>query len=659
MRAKLLIPLLLILATGFIYWDVAHFEFTNFDDNSYITDNRFVREGLSWESITWAFTRGHTLDGNWVPLTWLSLTCDASVFGSNAGGFHATNVVLHASNAVLLYVVLLSMTAAPWRSGFVAALFAMHPLHVESVAWVAERKDVLSAFFGLLAIAGFVGYARRPERNEPGRVWYLFALLAFVGSLMSKQMLVTLPFVLLLLDYWPLRRTKWIDLADAPQSSEVHPDSPCAPAFPNQPLSRLLLEKIPFLLIAVVFCAIAFGAQQRAGAVSTLGERPLPDRLANAVVTYAAYLRQTVWPSDLAVFYPYPDGIPVAQVVGSGCLLLVISAVAVWQVRRRPYLLVGWLFYLGTLVPVIGLVPIGLQRMADRYTYVPLIGVFIAATWWLACLSKSPTWRRVVLPIGCAAVLIACSLATRQQVQHWRDGEALFRRAIAVTQDNAVAQNMLGNALLENDEVEEAASCFAEAIRIQPNFTLAHYNRAQALLRLQRRSEAIVELETAVGLDPSSHIVRTALADAYRDSGRLEEAIEQYEQALSSAPGHVAARTNLANLFRDRGELRQAVEHYQAALSSDPNSIVTHANLGTTLFQLGQPDDGIFHLREALRLDRRRVATLVNLGIALAAVGKKEEAIVLLDEALQLDPNNSAARAAAANVRAVGKRSVP
>lgn len=641
MRPRLLIPPLLVLATAVVYWDVAGFEFVNFDDDREVIDNPFVRDGLSGESIAWAFTRGHTLDGNWIPLTWLSLTLDAELFGLQAGGYHVTNVAFHALNAVMLYLLLQSMTACPWRSGFVAALFALHPLHVESVAWVAERKDVLSTFFGLLAVAGYVRYARQPGRDQSGRIWYLLALPAFVASLMSKQMLVTLPFLLLLLDYWPLRRVA--------RAGEVNPPDPddSPPAFLPQPVSRLLLEKVPFLVITVGFSAVAFWSQQRAGAVSTLAERPLADRLATAVFAYAAYLRKMVWPNDLAIFYPYPaGGFPWNQIVIAGCVLLAISAVAIWQARRRPYLLVGWLWYLGTLVPVIGIVPIGLQSMADRYTYLPLIGVFIAVTWLAASLSESTAWQRGVLPVVSTILLVVCVMSSRAQVRHWQDGVTVFTRAVSVTEANAVAQNFLGAALLLKDEPQQALESLEEAIRVQPNFTLAHHNRARALQRLGRQNEAIAALETAVALEPASYQGRTLLADAYRDAGRTDLAVEQYRRVLADAPNHVPALTNLANLLRSRGELQEAVSHYQTALQADSESVVTHSSLGTALFQLGRPDDAIFHLREALRLDPEHVPSLVNLGIALAALGRQQEAIGLLQQASRVDPDNQAAAAA-------------
>lgn len=641
MRPQLLIPPLLVLATAVVYWDVAGFEFVNFDDDREVIDNPFVRDGLSGESIAWAFTRGHTLDGNWIPLTWLSLTLDAELFGLQAGGYHVTNVVFHALNAVMLYLLLQSMTACPCRSGFVAALFALHPLHVESVAWVAERKDVLSTFFGFLAVAGYVRYARQPGRDQSGRIWYLLALPAFVASLMSKQMLVTLPFLLLLLDYWPLCRVAWAGEVEQPHQDEAGP-----PAFPPQAISRLLLEKVPFLVITAGFSAVALWSQQRAGAVSTLAERPLRDRIATSVVAYAAYLRKTVWPNDLAVFYPYhADGYSLTQVVGAGCLLVAISAVAIWQVRRRRYLLVGWLWYLGTLVPVIGIVPIGLQSMADRYTYIPLIGVFVAIAWLAVSLSESGAWRRVVLPVS-VLVLVACMISSRAQVQYWRDGVTVFARAVAVTGHNAVAQNFLGAALLLNDEPQQALESLDEAIRVQPNFTLAHHNRARALQRLGRQNEAIAALETAVALEPASYQGRTLLADAYRDAGRTDLAVEQYRRVLADAPNHVPALTNLANLLRSRGELQEAISHYQTALQADSESVVTHSSLGAALFQLGRPDDAIFHLREALRLDPEHVPSLVNLGIALAALGRQQEAIGLLQQASRVDPDNQAAAAA-------------
>jgi tetratricopeptide (TPR) repeat protein len=456
-------------------------------------------------------------------------------------------------------------------------------------------------------------------------------------------MLVTLPFLLLVLDYWPLGRMgPAAATADGKQETAK---------FPRQPLVRLLVEKIPFLGLTIAFSAIAFFAQQRAGTVSSLAQRTLQTRVSNATVAYVEYLRMTFWPSDLAIFYPYAEqGIPARKVALAGGVLLACTAVALFQFRRRPYLIVGWLWYLGTLVPVIGFVQIGLQRMADRYTYVPIVGIFIAVTWWLPSLFEFAAWRRVILPVAGTAVLVACAMLGHAQVEHWRNSETLFAHAVEVTQSNAVAHNFLGEALLAGDDATGALEQFDAALAIQPNFTLAVFNRARALEALGRRAEAIAALETAVELDPS-HAGHTVLADAYRDAGRVDDAIATYRAALEINPRYATALTNLANVLRDRGELEEAVRYYRRSLDADPNNVITHSNLGTTLLKLGQTDDGLLHLRQAVHIDAEHLVSRINLGIALYSVGDYAGAIEQLEQALVIDPGNATATQMLAEAR--------
>ena len=435
---------LLALVTLLVYLPVRHHAFVDYDDLDYVTENPMVQAGLTWSGFQWAFT---TLDAsNWHPLTWLSHTVDCQLFGLNAGGHHLVSVLFHATNAVLLLLLLWRLTGAFWQSAFIAALFAWHPLHVESVAWVAERKDVLSTFFGLLTLMAYVRYAQRRAKVD-----YLLALFFFACGLMSKPMLVTLPFVFLLLDYWPLRRVTgngWQVTGDKKPVGKLSTRNSSASAFgcgataPKRSEGGQLstiLEKWPFFALAAASCVVTFVAQQRGEAVAPLEKYPLSSRIENAAVAYVKYLFNSVYPVNLAVIYPLPKEIPWVQVVGAMMVLAVISWV-IWRARRqRPYLLTGWLWYLGMLVPVVGLVQVGLQSMADRYTYLPLIGVFIGVVFGLGDLAKKLRLKSTVLILVAVFVLAGCLFATARQLRFWRDGETLFERALAVTKDNPIA----------------------------------------------------------------------------------------------------------------------------------------------------------------------------------------------------------------------------
>lgn len=457
-----LIALALVLATLAVYFQAVGHPFITLDDEQYILDNPAVTGGLSGKGIAWAFTSTYAF--NWHPVTWISHMLDVELFGLDAGMHHLVNVLLHAANAALLFAVLLGMTGAPWRSGFAAALFALHPLHVESVAWVAERKDVLSTLFLFLTLLAWLRYTQRRKAG-----WFLGALALFALGLLSKPMLVTLPFLLLLLDAWPLGR-----LAGAQAIG----------------LRRALLEKVPFAVLAGASGVLTYLVQQKGGAIGPSEIFPLGVRIANSVVSYADYLIKTFWPSPLAVFYPHPGAsLPAWKIAGAGLLLAAVSVPAILSWRRRPYLTVGWLWYLGTLVPVIGLVQIGRQGSADRYTYIPLIGLFLMAAWGIPELFERWRLKPRALAAAAVAVLVACGALSFRQLGFWRSSERLFTHAIAVTRDNWMAHHSLGAVLIREGKAEEAVNHYYEALRIMPEDPRLHANLSVALLALGRPAE--------------------------------------------------------------------------------------------------------------------------------------------------------------------------
>ena len=555
---NLLIVSLLVLATLTVYWDLQHHGFVNFDDGKYITDNAHVKEGLTWDGFCWAFTTTHA--NFWHPLTWLSHMLDCQLFGLNGGGHHLTSLFLHLANTVLLFVVLLRMTNGVWESAFVAALFALHPLHVESVAWASERKDVLSTFFWILTMGAYLSYVEGPTANR-----YFLVVLCFVLGLMAKPMLVTLPFVLLLLDYWPLGRFTRQYRNSSTEHAKMGPNH-------KGPFERglhLLHEKIPLLVFAVAASAVAFVAQETGGATKSLALFPIEARVANALMSYVAYLGKTLWPSNLAVFYPHPGtSSTVSQFAVAGFLLLLLSVCAIRFARSHPYFLVGWLWYLGTLVPVIGLVQVGDHGMADRYTYVPLIGLFIALCWGLPALLKGWLHSRTALAATAPALLAILMVCSWYQVGHWQNSRTLFEHALRVRQSSPLAHTDLGVALVEQGNLGQAVWHYTQALRINPAYLGARLNLGSALAQ----------------------------------QGKHDEAIAHYEEALQTKQGLAEGHFNMANALTALGKLDAAISHYREAIRIAPDDPDMHNNLGIALARLNRPEEARFHFRVALRI---------------------------------------------------------
>lgn len=630
-RGHIIWPLLVTL-TCVAYWDVQHFEFVHFDDLRYIALNPRVGNGLSWDNIAWAFQFGG--EENWNhPLTWLSLMIDAELHGDPstlsadvAGGFHLTNLFFHVLNVLVLFAAMWQMTGAAWKSGFVAALFAVHPLHVESVAWVAERKDVLSTFFGLLAVLAYAQYVRRFSRG-----WYALCFTAFLCSLLSKQMLVTLPFVLLLLDYWPLARLR------APAAGEGE-----AASFLGR-LRPLVVEKIPLLLLTAVFSVTAFAAQQAEGTVGT--SFSMATRLQNAVVAYALYLWKTVWPAELAVFYPHPEqAIPMLHVLAASIVLAGITCFA-WRERRaRPYVPVGWFWYLGTLVPVIGLVQIGLQRMADRYTYIPLVGIFLTVAWLVPSLISDRPWRKVVLAVLAVSILGGLTWAAKRQAGVWRNSVTLFEHAIEVTDGNFLAHTNLGVALRELGRRDEAYAHFQEALRIKSNHPEAHNNLGTELQARGRMQEALYHFQQAAHLDSTLAEAHNNLANMLQSHGRFNEAIARYETAIRLEPDNAMAHNNLGNVLQRLGRLDEAIEQFRRAVRIDPRYATAYSNMGNALQLAGRIDEAIEQYGRALDIRPDYAAAYRNLGRAFAAKGDYSQAIENYRRCLHVDPDNPSAK---------------
>jgi len=608
MRRDLAVFLFLVLVTLAVYGQGVDHGFVNFDDNEYVYENPHVQHGLTGKGFGWALTTTRT--GNWHPVTWLSHMLDCELFGLTAGYHHLVNVFLHILNSALLYIVLRCMTGAVWRSAMVAALFALHPLHVESVAWVSERKDVLSTLFFMLTLWAYGRYAASPSWMRYG--WVLGFL---AWGLMAKPMLVTLPFVLLLLDFWPLGRFQ-----------------------PGGTRFRLVVEKLPLLALAAASSVATFVAQQQEGAMSLTYVVPFRDRIANALITYVTYMGKMFWPGHLAVFYPYRDTLSTGHWVGAALVLVGITVLVGWAARQRRYLAVGWLWYLGTLVPVIGLVQVGAQSMADRYTYVPLIGLFVMVVWTLG--DVATRWRHTRIGIAALAgmAIIGCAAATWIQVGHWRNGITLFEHTLKVTQDNAVAHTNLGAALMEAGKENEATRQYREALRIDPDHANAHVNLGIVLMGQGEEDQAIAHYREALRIRPGFAQAQNQLGIALAHRGEIDEAIAHYREAVRIHPEFAGAHSNLGAALMTRGNTDEAVTCFRVAIQLDPDSPQAHGNLATALMLNGKPDEGIAQYREALRIDPAFAEGHLNLAIALAQHGRKDEAITHYREAVRLNP---------------------
>ena len=592
------LSLALLIVTAAVYLPVRHYDFVNYDDPQYVRDNPDIRAGVSPRTLLWACTSFQL--GNWHPLTTFSYLLDSQLFGLDPGAYHLVNAALHVLNTLLLFWILGNLTGALWPSAVVAALFALHPLHVESVAWIAERKDVLSTFFWLLTLGAYVAYVRRPNGRRYGRL-----LAAYGAALLSKPMVVTLPFVLLLIDFWPLGR--WgVERAKAETRQPT-----------DSSLASLIIEKLPLFLLAGIVAGLTYAAQAYAGAVDSSPDHGLGDRLAHITFVYVLYLWKMLWPTDLAVFYPFAGPVPTGLALAAATVLLAITAAVVWAARRHRYLLTGWLWYLGMLVPVIGFVQQGAQARADRFTYLPLVGIFIMAAWGIPDLLRRWQHGRLAYSAAAVAILAACTAVTVRQLSFWRNSTSLFEHALAVTQDNLLAQSLIGTLEMDDGQRDKALHNLSEAARICDTSrgetticTQAHYN--------------------------------TGLLLAKR--GDLNGAQEHYRAALRFDPRYAKANLGLGLIDAARGDLAAAAAAYREALHQDPTLASAHNNLAIVLENLGHTDEAIVEYTEGVRLEPQDAATRCNLGAALASAGRLPEAIEQFRGAVQLKPQLAEAR---------------
>jgi tetratricopeptide (TPR) repeat protein len=639
------IVLVLTVAVLALFGRAGNFDFTNYDDPEYVTGNPMVQAGLTWQGVGWAFTNGSA--GMWHPLTWLSHMLDCQVFGLNPAASHWLNALLHLGNTLLVFLLLKRLTGAQERSALVAALFALHPLRVESVAWVAERKGLLSASFWLLTLWAYLRYTER-------RTWrrYLTALLVFLCGLMAKPVVVTLPFVLLLLDYWPLNRVRLGSVAVAPgRAAGLGKGRESATPIS---LAEAIREKLPFFALSLAVSVGTFLASRAIeGALSAL---PLSARLANAVVSYARYLGTTVVPVDLAVLYPHPGSWEVPAIFGATLLLGVLSLGALAFLGSRPYLAVGWFWFLGTLVPAIGLVQAGTQAMADRFTYLPHIGLFMACVWGVADLTLGLPRRRGVLLATSAVALLACAGLSRVQLQHWQNSLTLFAHAVSVTRDNPVARYNLGQALsvqaqalADRGRLSEATALwraslphYEEAIRLRPGYADAENNWGLTLVRLGDPTAATNHFFAALRREPKNAAFHFNLALALASLGQTSPALEHFQTALTLAPEHTAVRFQLALLLTTLGRQQEALREYRELLRLAPNEPEVLNNMAWILATHPSPElrDGTQAVRLATQACQlttgQQPVFLGTLAAAYAEVGEYEKALATARQARDL-----------------------
>jgi cytochrome c-type biogenesis protein CcmH/NrfG len=618
-RLGFIICLFLAASSLLVYYQSTQHDFVNYDDEFYVTENPDVNVGVTLQGIAWAFTTGH--GANWHPLTWLSHMLDSELYGLNPMGHHWTNLQLHIANTILLFLFLKWVTGALWRSSLVAAFFALHPLHVESVAWVAERKDVLCAFFWILSMWAYAGYVFYGNRK-----YYVLLVIFFVLGLMSKPMIVTLPFVLLLLDFWPLSRFQSKD--DKFQIPGI------------QTVVKLIPEKIPLFILSAVSCVVTFLVQKHGGAVTSIDALPLSARIANAVVSYIRYMGKMMFPVNLSIFYPQQKW-PLAQVLLSGLLLLGLSALVLRMSRKFSYMATGWFWYLGTLVPVIGIVQVGSQSMADRYTYIPLIGLFIIVAWGLSDISVKTHGRRIASAVFSGVTLIFFMISSWIQVRHWQNGITLFRHAIEATHNNSMAHCELAHALYKHGKDTESVEHFNLAIQLNPRFSVAHDNLGVVLARIGNLEKAIYHHNQALRMDPENFHAYNNLGNALAQKGDVQKAIYHFKKALEIKPDYAGAYYNLGKISANLGKIDQAIHYYQNALHYKPNMEQALYNL-SLIFACNE-DKKFRNGPEAVRMAKRlckitrynQPLPLDALAAAYAETKEFDKAVITAQKALK------------------------
>ncbi len=672
-----IITLFLILLTLAVYWNVQNFGFINYDDNLYVTENDLIQSGLSIRGLVGVLTDTRT--GNWHPLTMISHAIDWELFRQNAGGHHWSSLIIHIINTVLLFLLLNQMTGAIWRSALVAALFAIHPINVESVAWVAERKNVLSTFFWFLTMMFYVWYVQKPGWQR-----YLPVFVCFALGLMSKSMLVTLPFVLLLMDYWPLNRTA-IDTSNHRQANTERSQQKAKVKF-----HFLILEKIPLLILSVIFSGVALFTQNKVQSITSLDALPFITRLQNAVVAYVLYCKKMFWPLELSVFYPY-KGVDLGQFVVALCLLLLISVLAIKYYTKRPYLPVGWFWYLGTLLPVIGLIQVGSQSMADRYAYVPMIGLFIILAWWTASIAQNKKYMKYIVVLSSILFIIALSVICWQRCQLWGDSHAMWNDVLKNHQV-AFAYNLRGLQYAQNNQFDLALADYNLALKIDENYVHALNNRANVFLALRQNRAAFEDYQRALNLAPNFADAYYNRGLLYLSTGHLDEAISDFTKAIHIDPGNadyfnnrgialrlknkhksafadftqaVRINDNLAEAYYNRGTLYSlhkqhvfAIREYDEAIQRRPSYVDAYFRRGTSYLFLEQFNDAVQDFQRVLKSKPYHLPALKNLGLVLLEMGRYEEAAEQYRKILQIKPDDHDAPERLKEITKLGRKTI-
>ena len=607
-KLKTVVTFLLIITTLVVYYRVGTFDFITFDDNIYVYEELHVKEGLSFQNVLWCLKHPHA--NNWHPITSISLFLNSSLFGMNPGSYHFVNLAFHLANSLLLLLVLTLMTGNYWRSIFVAALFALHPLHVESVAWVSERKDVLSAFFWILTMLSYWWYASCPRIGR-----YILVVLFLVLGLLAKPMLVTLPFVLLLLDYWPLSR--------------INPNKLSQAKF-------LILEKLPLFVSVTIFSVVTFFVQNNSHMVKSTMAFPLNARIANAIVSYMAYLRDMLCPLYLSIFYPFPDNIPILQTVLAGFLLLSITLLALWFLKKFPYFAVGWFWYLGTLIPVIGIIQVGLQAKADRYTYIPLIGIFIIFAWGIPEILTNVRYKLKIIATVASVLLIICAVSTWFQISYWKNSKDLYTHAIKAIDDNYWAYNQLAHILLKEGHADEAIKYYQTVLKVKPNYTTdALYNIGVAFLSIGKIDEAIKHLKIWLHDNPYHANAHFIIGIALLKQNHVDEAINQFSVARKLNPQDEQTKVLLQNTLLIKTKMEAKIRILEDQLVKNTRNLDVMYKLANLYLSIGQSDKAISYLNRALSIKPENPDVYYNLACIYSRQNNVDESVNNLQQAVQ------------------------
>ena len=608
-KTRLFVILLTALTLG-IYAQVVGFEFTNFDDDNYVTNNSVVKKGLSFEGLEYAFSITKEKKAYWHPLTWLAHMMDCQLFNLNAGMHHMSNVLLHILNSLLLFFVFKLMSGAFLPSALIALLFALHPLSVDSVAWIAERKNVLSTLFWLLTMLAYSHYSQKPGKGR-----YILVFCVFILGLLAKPMLVTLPCALLLMDYWPMNRTGLL------------PAHGNGPHFPKTSLPKLVLEKIPFLIISFFAVFISSHSLKVLGVYVATERVPMSLRIENAIVSYVKYIGKIIWPENLAVYYPFPVSIPFWQVIGAAIVLIILSALVISQIKSRPWFSIGWFWFLGTLFPVSGLIQGGLwPEMADRWAYIPQIGILIMIAWPVSVLVGAPNTFGKTAAALAGTLLIALSATSWLQIGHWQNSKALFYHAMTVTGENSIAHRNLGHAFFQEKDYDKAIEHFRKGIQINPRHPEIHLHLGDALLAKKAPAEAIHHYKTAANLNPKDAYSLVQVGALLKDEGRPHEAIKYLNKALSIDPDDVWARHNLGLAIAETGNFETAEEEVLKALSMDENKGEGYYSVGAFYGKYNKQAKAKKILEKALKENAEHQEANYNLGIIAVDQNRTKDA---------------------------------